>query len=301
MTQRTQKKHRLLSGVAPVALAAALIFQAVTFTPSYAATETPTWAPTASERLIRLPTVYLKKTIDRDFQSSGLAEAIRTRTNDLALTQQAIVEIQDALAMAEGEVRIELMHQLLAQKQTFVQLLGARIDLQRREAETRVKLYQRLLDKIRADEAAMTPARQELIDAQELARDRFESAIGDVDMDVFGSGAEMSRYSEKYAENRAAIEALAAQIAAHPMNSMPVFDGEEMDRRTYLERLVQDSQTTVALLDQEEELLGYMGKLVALDAMALYEEIADAQAEELGIDPEESGVEVSDAARLFLN
>lgn len=291
-------KRRLTAGAAPFALAAALSFSPL---PAFAATDGPTWAPTASERLVKLPTVYLKKSIDRDFQSSGLAAAIRDRTDELGSTQQAILELQDAMEMAEGEVRIELKHQLLAHKQAFVQALGTRIDLQRREAETRAKLYEKLLDRIGAEEAAMTPARQELVAAQHLARQRFESAIGDVDMDVFGSGAEMSRYSEKYAENRAAIEALAAKIAAHPMNRMPVFDGEEMDRKTYLQRLAEDSRTTLALLGQEEELLGYMGKLVALDAMALHDEIATAQAEEQGIDPDQAGVELSDAARLFLN
>lgn len=286
------------AATAPLVLAVTLMLQPV---PALAATDSPNWAPTASERLVKLPTVYLKKSIDRDFQSSGLAAAIRDRTDELGTTQQTILELQDAMDMAEGDVRIELKHQLLAHKQAFVQALGARIDLQRREAETRARLYQNLLDKISADEAAMTPARQELVAAQQLARQRFESAIGDVDMNVFGSVAEMSRYSEKYAENRAAIDALSAKIAAHPMNRMPVFDGEEMDRKTYLQRLAEDSRTTLALLTQEEELLGYMGKLVALDAMALHDEIATAQAEEQGFDPDQAGVELSDAARLFLN
>lgn len=298
MTRPHILKRRLLSAAAPLALAAALMLQPV---PAAAATDSPTWAPTASERLVKLPTVYLKKSIDRDFQSSGLASAIRDRTDELGTTQQTILELQDAMEMAEGEVQIELKHQLLAHKQAFVQLLGARIDLQRREAETRAKLYENLLDRVSADEAAMTPARQDLVAAQQLARQRFESTIADVDMDVFGSGAEMTRYSEKYAENRAAIEALSAKIAAHPMNRMPVFDGEEMDRKTYLQRLSEDSRTTLALLSQEEELLGYMGKLVALDAMALHDEIATAQAQEQGIDPNKAGVEVSDSARLFLN
>lgn len=298
MTRPHILKRRLLSAAAPLALAAALMLQPV---PAAAATDSPTWAPTASERLVKLPTVYLKKSIDRDFQSSGLASAIRDRTDELRTTEQTILELQDAMEMAEGEVRIELKHQLLAHKQAFVQLLGARIDLQRREAETRAKLYENLLDRVSADEAAMTPARQDLVAAQQLARQRFESTIADVDMDVFGSGAEMTRYSEKYAENRAAIEALSAKIAAHPMNRMPVFDGEEMDRKTYLQRLSEDSRTTLALLSQEEELLGYMGKLVALDAMALHDEIATAQAQEQGIDPNKAGVEVSDSARLFLN
>jgi len=297
----TRRKNRLLAGAAPVALAAALLFQGIVTTPAMATTEGAQWTPQASERLIRLPTVYLERTIDRDFQSSGLAAAIRDRTDGLAMTQQTIIEIQDALELADGDVRIELQHQLLAHKQQFVQLMGARLDLQRREAETRMRLYSRLLERIEAESAAMTPEREALIEAQELARNRFESVIGDVDMQVFGSGAEVSRYSEEYAENRLAIEALAARIDAHPMNQLPVFDGEAMDRETYLRRLVEDSHTTLALLDQEEEILGYMGKLVALDAMALHEEIAEQNAIEMGIDPEDAGVDVSEAASIFLN
>lgn len=294
-------KTSLLGGIAPLALAAALMIGTAAGPTLAAGTADPNWTPQASERLIKLPTVYLKKSIDRDFQSSGLAGAIRDKTSDLATTQQQVLELQDALAMAEGDVRVEFRHQVLAAKQKLVQLMGTRIELQRQEAETRLRLYDRLAQKLASDEAALTPERKELIQAQELARARFESTVGAVDMDVFGNGAEMSRYSEKYAENRAAIDALAAKIAAHPMNQMPVFDGEEMDRATYLKRLAEDSRTTLALLGQEEELLGYMGKLIALDAMALHDEIATAQAESQGIDPEDAGVEVSSAARLFLN
>lgn len=284
--------------ILPLCLTAFLTLSAA---PAMANSDEPTWAPQASERLIKLPTVYLKKSIDRDFRSSGLATAIRERTGSLAAAQKEIGELNDALAMAEGDVRIELRHQVLAAKQTLVRLMGDRIALQRKEAQTRLRLYEGLSQKLASEAAAMTPQRKELIAAQELARARFESTVAAVDMDVFGSGGEQSRYSEKYAENRAAIQALAARIDAHPMNRMPVFDGEEMDRATYLKRLAEDSRATVALLDQEEELLGYMGKLVALDAMALHDEIATAEMEADGIDPDRAGVDVSDTATLFLN
>ena len=41
--------------------------------------------------------------------------------------------------------------------------------------------------------------------------------------------------------------------------------------------MVADTQAGLAILDQEETILGYMAKLVALDALALSEQALDAE------------------------
>ena len=120
-------------------------------------------------------------------------------------------------------------------------------------------------------------------------------------MAVFGSGDSESRYAQEYSQNRAAIAKLAQAIREHPMNRLPEIDGQSMDRLTYVRRLAQETEAALALLDKEEEILGHMAKLVALDAMALDDRLADARvAADGGIDPARP-VSVSGAADLFLN
>lgn len=262
----------------------------------------PVWSPSSSERLVKLPAIHLKKAIDRDFSQSGLAEAIRVLNGEIALKQRNLADLKQAIEVAEGEVQVELRHQFLVEKQDFVRLMGERLDMQKSETGIRSKLYSKLLSKIEREERARGGATGELIATQMAARERFEGAIASVDVNVFGSGAEQSKYAVGYAQNREAIERLSAAITAHPMNSMPELDGEKMDRKTYVRRLLEDTEAALALLDQEEELLGYMGKLVALDAMALHEEIVDLDA---GIDPNANGttqgVSAPGTVDLFIN
>ena len=62
------------------------------------------------------------------------------------------------------------------------------------------------------------------------------------------------------------------------MNQTPQIAGVPVSRGEYLRQLVAENQAEVAVVDQERAILGYMAKLVSLDALALSEGI-DAPAE----------------------
>jgi predicted HTH domain antitoxin len=66
-------------------------------------------------------------------------------------------------------------------------------------------------------------------------------------------------------------------IEDHPMNAQPVIDGEAVSKADYLRQLIADTDAEIALIQQEETILGYMAKLIALDATALSEQVGDAE------------------------
>ena len=266
--------------------------------------DTPTWAPTASERLVKLPGNYLKKAIDRDFAGSELAGAIDDVGQQVALKKQSIKDLEEAADRAEGDVRIELRHQHLAEKQAFVKLMGERQDLQRKQVSTRIKLYQRLLRKLERENRGKDPETLQLVAQQEEARLRFEKVSDQLDLEVFGEpGVQQSKYSVEYAKNYAAIQQLSSAINNHPMNQQPELDGKPISKQDYLRNLIQTAESEVALLDQQDSILGYMAKLVALDALALAEDVHD---EEMGLDYDGEGeredpLTVANNVDLFLN
>ena len=89
-------------------------------------------------------------------------------------------------------------------------------------------------------------------------------------MKLFGNAAmSQSKYSQEYSKNLASIERLVAAIESHPMNRRAEIDGKAVSKQDYLRQVVSEAEADVALLDQEETVLGYMAKLIALDAMAL--------------------------------
>jgi len=248
----------------------------------------PSWNPQASERLIKLPGNDLDKALDQDFARSELASALTDVEGQIGLKTRTLSDLQGAVGQADGEVHTELRHQFLVEKKTYIEMVGQRLDLRRKQVETKKKVLHKLLRKVNRDKSAMTPARAELVEREADAYQRFERTLTSVDMKLFASDTmPQSRYAQEYAGNMAAIERLVAAIESHPMAQGPEIDGRAVTKEEFLRQLIQQTDSELAIMDQEESILGYMAKLVALDAMALSEEVLAAEADEYGVEEEE--------------
>lgn len=258
------------------------------------------WRPTASERLVRLPASYLKKAIERDFRESGLAGALRQNDENIEAKTATLGDLSEASERADGDLRFELKHQFLAEKQSYIRLMGERQQYRRKQAETKARLYQKLLRKLERQGRGRSKAKQELIERQSAARKRFDQSLEAVDLKLFGSSLSPdSKYSEEFAKNRAALDSLVAAISSHPMNKGAELDGQEISKRDYIRHLIEETEADLAILEQEEAVLGYMAKLVALDAMALAEDVAGEMDEGEGRPLHKR--DVASAVNLFLD
>ena len=239
------------------------------------AQEPPAWALVASEQLVRLPTLYLEKAVERDFRASALADALRDTAAQADGAATSLAALQAAAESASGTQRDEARHRFLVAKQDYVALMGARQDLERQRIETELGLYRRLLDRVTRNGAvAGDPALADLAERRRAAQQRLEASADSVDMKLFASAtAEESRYGREYRRQAAAIDGLLAAIAAHPMNEAPVVDGRDLGKADYLGHLIAEAESRLALLDQKDLVLSYMAKLVALDAMALADDV----------------------------
>jgi len=238
-----------------------------------AANAPASWNPAVTERLVKLPQSHLKKSLDRDFKRSGLADAIANTEEEIKLKVETLGDIRKAAEQAGGDLRVELRHQLLAEKRAYLNLVKQRQELRRQHLEQRRRVYGRILDKVMRQSGANTPERQELVRQQVAAQARFERSAETVDMKLFASfDAPNSHYAKEYARNLSAANALMQAINNHPMNRA-MEEEAPADKATYLRRLVAETDSQLALVGQEEEILGYMAKLVALDAAALSDEL----------------------------
>ena len=236
----------------------------------------PTWQPKVSERLVKLPPAFMKKSLDRDFARSALGQAVQDIEREIALKTQTLADLQQATEQAEGEVLVELKHQFLAEKRGYIDLMRQKQNLQRKQISTRHRVLEKLLNKLNRQSGSVNPARQKLVDQQTAARERFNASASKVDMGLFAEqNLPESKYSREYGKNLQAIQSLVAAIGSHPMNSQIALDGENISKPEYLRRMVADAEAELALIDQEQQILGFMAKIVALDAMVLSEEIAD--------------------------
>lgn len=268
-----RRQHHALHTAAVCAVAA--VWTLAAYGPVHAATEEgATWAPKSSERLIKLPGSYLKKAVDRDFAKSGLAQALQEAETALRLKHQTLEDIQSAMERADGQVRIDLRHRFLGEKRAYLELVARHQQLRRKRAQTKVRLYERLLRKLGFKRDAMTPQKAALIEKQQAALSRLNATSARVDTKLFKSTmAKESKYAASYAANLAAIERLNAAIKAHPMNDEAKFDTAGMSKEDHLRGLVAAAEAELATLDQEAGMLGLMAKLVSLDALALSDDV----------------------------
>ena len=260
----------------------------------------PVWRPVAGERLMRLPAGYLDRAIDRDFRDSPLAAALDEAGRELTDRSAGLGELQAAVEAAAGEERDALRQRFLEEKQAYLQLMGRRHDLERRRLETRLALYGTLLSRLqREDAGAEDPATVRLAEERQAAQHRFQASVDKVDAALFARGAAAeSRYGAEYRRHAQAVDRLAAAIAGHPMNRAPEVDGRALDRHGLLRHLAAEAEAEMALLDQQDLVLAYMAKLVALDAMAMADELA-ARDPEAGDRPEIR--DASAAVRYFVD
>ena len=237
----------------------------------------PSWSPTSSERLVKLPPSYLKKSLDRDLAESQLGTAIKNNNENIGHKGNTLSDLQRAIETSEGEMRLELRHQFLAEKRAYLDLMERQIDLDRKQAKTRLRLYDRMLKDFGSKKANKSASVKQLVEKQVLARDRFKSSLAQVDLKVFETASfSQSRYAVKHGKNVQAIEKLLNHIKQHNMNQSLTADGVEMTKEEFIRHMATDAEVQLALADQDDTILGYMAKLVALDAMALSEETMDA-------------------------
>src|SRR5690242_2552929 len=78
---------------------------------AFADEPTPDWNPESSERLVKLPATYLKKSLDHDFAQSALGTALQGANDDIDAKARQLADIQGAVAKSSGPMRIEMRHQ----------------------------------------------------------------------------------------------------------------------------------------------------------------------------------------------
>lgn len=270
MTSRTAARFLAVGLLAASALVAATV---VPTAEAHAAGNAASWNPAVTEKLVKLPQNHLKKSLDRDFARSPLADAIANTEDEIKLKVETLGDLRKAAEQAEGALRVELRHQLLAEKRGYLNLVKQRQDLRRRHLDQRKKVYARILRKVLRTTGANSAETQALVRQQQDAQARFERSAETVDMKVFATfDAPNSQYAREYARNLSAANALMQAINSHPMHQRADPETPE-DKATYLRRLVAESDAAMALVTQEDEILGYMAKLVALDAQALADEL----------------------------
>ena len=241
------------------------------------------WRPAIAENILMLPPQHMEKAIDRDFSLSPLASEMSKVESETVNNLSDVQSLQEIEPTYDGEENIEIRHQIIVGKKSYIEGVGEQLNLQRQKNDTKLRLYNRLLKKAKREEMKNTN-QKELEFLQQEAVARAENVKKKLKEEMFLPSLEkQSKYSIAYNENISAIEALKENIRNHPMNDFGYDSADEnLSKVGYLHRIIQSIEAENAILDMEEEVLGHMAKLVALDAMQLSEDVASIGYEEDG-------------------
>lgn len=234
------------------------------------------WQPMPSERLIKLPAPVMAKAIEKDFRQSPIASQLRETVTEASGIREQLGGLTESIAEASDEEKIDLQHRFLEKKSAYLDVMEARQALKQEAIEHRIRTYNGVLDELQRDRRrANDPVSREVREAQLAARERMERVTEQVDDMLYpASGKGESDYNREYAHNIDKIKALRAAIRSHGANQNATVDGVDVSREDFIRNLLADSEAELALLHQENEMLGYMARLVALDAQALQMQVA---------------------------
>ena len=234
------------------------------------------WTSAVTERIVKLPMPHLKKRLERDFSQSDLGIELTKKEEDLAYKTNTLSDLKAAVQEADGGLKTELRYQFLDEKRAYLEMVSGKNKLRKKQLSTKLRVFKQMLDGLNEKKNMGSPARQTLMKLQNEATSRFKSSLNAVDSEIFQlSDAPESKYSIKYTKNLHAIEKLSQRLQSHNMNKSPIVDGEPISKADYLRRLVSEAQAEISILDQENTILGYMARLVALDALVLSDEVQE--------------------------
>lgn len=267
--------------------------------PSLASTSSE-WKPNLSEKILLLPPQHLEQAIDNDFSKSLLAQDLSDIDQQLSNHVSHIQSLQQAETQYSGEENIEIRHQILEGKKSYVELMGTQLDLKRERLTTKLNYLKRLMNKAKRKGARLEET-SELRALQENAVQRANAAENTLRDDLFETSlGEESKFSQDYSKNKQAIAKLKSMIERHPMNSQLSSAGAD-STVGHLNNLILSAEAELAIIDMESEILGYMARLLALDAMALAEDVAIESYGADGLPEPINFIEPAEGLQLFLN
>ena len=239
------------------------------------ASSQPGWQPQISEKILVLPQKQLERAIQRDFAASPLANDMMNVDQQIASEVTNIQSLSENQHLYEGDAAIEVKHQVLAAKRTYIGLMGEQIGMKRKKLQTKLRLYRYLARTALRDDSNLAEQR-EITAAIDAAQQRAGAVESELREELFYStNLPESKFGEDYAANRQAIESLQSAIANHPLNQADGDIDAPRNKIEELQRLAISIEAQLAILEMEDEVLGHMAKLLSLDAMAFAEEVAE--------------------------
>lgn len=241
------------------------------------------WQPVASDTLIKLPANIIQQRVQSDFSASPLAQRLSDVEQALSDNVNQIKSLQGLQNQASADELTDISFDIIDKKSNYLGLLKESHELRQQALDKRQALYENILSKINnQDSGNRSDNSYQLNQAKKLAKARMiksaqavEDSLnlykhqGNFDGGFMSLENKEVSYQNSYQGNLNKITQLKESLVKHRFNKKPEIDGVAVSDKEYIRSLLMKLATERSLLSQENTMLAYMTKLVALDAESL--------------------------------
>ena len=240
----------------------------------FALTDNTNWKPQIVEKMYILPPKQLNRVLNNDFKSSTLAAILNNKDIKIKTRHHRIKELNNSILTFNGDEKIELQHQLIVEKRDYIRDMHQLLKMKKKELKIKKEFYKQIENKINIKNI-VNKQNQNIF----KKRDNIIKRVSILDDKIFDnlliSSGDKSKYSEAYTKNKNAIIKLKQAIDKHPMSNFNDKNNSPKNKISSIRNYIEDIETETAIIELKEEMLNYMVKLIALDAMNLAENISE--------------------------
>ena len=232
------------------------------------------WKPQIVEKMYVLPPQHLNKVLNNDFNKSILALSLQNKDNIIKNKIDKINELSSLLPRASQEENLEIKHQIIINKRDYIKDMSDLLGMKKQKLVTKKRIFNKIKKRInlktinsKHNNAFLENRKNAIKRAQNLDFKILESTSYNT--------SKKSKYFEQYQVNKNAINTLKLAIEKHPMSTQNILSKDPKNKMEAIRSYIHNIETEIAVLEMKEQIINYMAKIVALDAMQLAEKVSE--------------------------
>ena len=231
------------------------------------------WKPQIVEKMYVLPPKHLNKVLNNDFNKSLLAINLQNTDNKIKNRIEKISELNSLLPGNSKEEGLEIQHQIIINKRDYIKDMNDLLIMKKEKLNTKKIFFEKIKKKFKGN-SLKNKTTSNFLNNKSSAIQRSQKLDFKILENTSYNLSKRSKYFKQYQINKDAVKKLKLAIEKHPMSSKNILYKDPLNKVEAINNYVHEIDTEIAVLEMKEQMINYMAKIVALDAMSLAEKVA---------------------------
>jgi len=231
------------------------------------------WKPQIVEKMYVLPPKHLNKVLNNDFNKSLLAINLQNTDNKIKNRIEKISELNSLLPGSSKEEGLEIQHQIIINKRDYIKDMNDLLIMKKEKLNTKKIFFEKLKKKLKGN-SLKNKTTSNFLNNKSSAIQRSQKLDFKILENTSYNLSKRSKYFKQYQINKDAVKKLKLAIEKHPMSNKNILYKDPLNKVEAINNYVHEIDTEIAVLEMKEQMINYMAKIVALDAMSLAEKVA---------------------------